>query len=725
MAERGGMGATLRSLVGSTALALSIACHAMPGAAQDRVDPRSQPTLFQADTLTYDRVNRVITAEGEVELSQGDRVLRADRIAYDQPGGRVTAEGDVALLEADGTVVFADRVDLDDTFSDGLIESLRLLFADGQSRLAAARGVRMDANRTELDRAVYSPCRVCADNPDPLWQLKAIKVTHDEEAKTVEYEDAFLEFFGIPVLYTPYFRHADPTVTRQSGFLLPRAGSSGRYGFWTQVPYFWAIAPDKDATITPFYTEDDGLILLGEYRQAFASGDLEIRGSGAYQKKRNSDNVQVGDEEFRSHIDAEGAFDIDDQWRWGFNVRQTSDDTFLRRFGILGDDFLESTGYVEATWDRSYVAADAFYWQGLLEDDDQGKTPFVPGRLRYDFISEPDRLGATWDIDASFTPVLTGEAESSYRTSGNLKWRLPHIGPSGDVTVLQAGIRGDGYWVNDVIQGDEGTFDGFTGRVVPYAALDWRYPFQRAYGTVQHVIEPFFQAYAAPNGGNPTEIPNTDSLSLDFDDANLLSLQRFPGLDRTEEGSRISYGLKSSFHGQNGGFGEIMVGQTYRFTEENEVYPTNSGLEEQTSDFVGRMIFRPHEFIDVYHRFRLDGEALDFQRNETDVTVGPRWLKASVGYVNLKADTEGSGLGEREQINSSLSLQVTDFWSASVNHEYDLRDDGGNLFWGGALNYLDECFGITVFVNREFTRDRDIEPSTNFGFRLRLLTLGS
>src|SRR5690606_145129 len=137
----------------------------------------------------------------------------------------------------------------------------------------------------------------------------------------IEYRDAWMEIYGIPVMYTPYLSHPDPTVKRKSGFLSPSFGLSEELGFHTQIPYFWAIGPDKDATIAPIFTGRQGLVMVGQYRQRVVDGELRLDGSATYAERgRVSGGVGEVEKEFRGHVDATGRFDIDDHWRWGFDV---------------------------------------------------------------------------------------------------------------------------------------------------------------------------------------------------------------------------------------------------------------------------------------------------------------------------------------------------------------------------------------------------------------------
>ena len=205
-----------------------------------RPDAQEQgPVLFRADRVNHDRELGIVVATGNVEMTHGGRVLLADTVSYNQRRNLVTATGNVSLLEPTGDVLFADHVELTDDFRDGIIENLRVLMSD-DARIAAVGGRRTGGNITEMRNAVYSPCRTCAGRTTgtPIWQIKAVKIVHNQKEQIVEYNDAFMEFFGVPVAYTPYLSHPDPTVKRKSGILAPSYGGDSELGVTLQVPYY-------------------------------------------------------------------------------------------------------------------------------------------------------------------------------------------------------------------------------------------------------------------------------------------------------------------------------------------------------------------------------------------------------------------------------------------------------------------------------------------------------
>ena len=181
-----------------------------------------QQMLVKANEIDYDYANHRVSAVGNVQIYYRNSTLEADRVIYDQTTKRLHAEGNVWLREADGKVTQGTIMDLSDNYRDGFVDSLRLDTPD-QTRMAAARAERTGGNTTIFHSGVYTACLPCKDDPKkpPLWQVKAMRIIHDQGEKMLYFEDMRLEFFGQPIAWLPYFSTPDPTVKRKSGVLVP------------------------------------------------------------------------------------------------------------------------------------------------------------------------------------------------------------------------------------------------------------------------------------------------------------------------------------------------------------------------------------------------------------------------------------------------------------------------------------------------------------------------
>ncbi len=672
------------------------------------------PVLITADRITHDENLGVVVASGDVELSRDRQVVLADSVSYNMRTDVVTASGNVSILDPSGHVIFANFAELTGDLREGFIRDVRILLSD-RSRLAAATGIRSGGNKSILKSGVFSPCELCREDPTraPLWQIKAAEVEHDQEAQVIRYRDAWLEIFGIPIVYVPYFEHPDPTVKRQSGFLAPTVGGSEILGSTYQQPYFWVISEDKDFTFSPIFTTKQGVVGVGKYREAFPNGALDLRGSATI-ADREKTNGNIESNAFRGHIDSTARFDINDAYRMGVDIQRATDDTYMRLYNFSSEQDLTSRAFVEGFNGRNYLSVNNYIYQGLRSTDIDTELPIIHPLAEYNYMSDPGVAGGKYTLDASLLALTRSEGRDSRRLSVALGWELPYTGPAGDVYNLVARVQGDGYWVDgvdtggDTVNSANATKSGLTGRVFPQIALQWRYPWVRHSGTSHQVIEPIAQVVIAPNGSNPGEIPNEDSQDFEFDDTNLFSLNRFTGVDRVSPGSRIDYGLKWTVTGDGGGWASAFVGQSYRLHGDS-IFEEGSGVEDQLSDIVGRMEIKPTYALDMHYRFRIDKDDFSARRNEFDLRVGPPALNLNLGYILIDPDAQADEFGGREELNWTLYSRLSKYWSAFGGMRLDLEAQETREANIG-LTYEDECFMIQTIGNRSFFSDREIEP---------------
>lgn len=711
------MGRIISKLVAPVmALAFGLfSAAAAPAQPVEAATDEEVPVLLQADEMSHDRELGIITARGNVEISRLDYVLIADTVTYNQRDDVMTAQGNVTILEPTGNVVFSHYMELTGDLKDGIVEDIRVILSDG-ARFAANGARRTGGVIHEMSKAVYSPCEVCREDPSraPLWQIKAIKIVHDQRRHEVSYRDAWLEVKGIPVAYTPYFSHPDPTVKRRSGFLFPSFGSLSDLGYVIRTPYFININPWQDATLTPIYTSDEGPVLAAEYRHRFRRGELNLAGSVT----NDSDN------ETRGHIDAEGRLDLNRTWRTGFDIERSTDDTYLRRYSFPSDSdkTLTSRVYAEGFRKRNYMAANAYAFQGLEEDDDPGETPLVLPMMEYHHVGEPDRLGGRTRLDTSVVALNRNEGTDTRRFSVTAGWDLPYVAPKGDIYTLSASVRGDVYHVSDLDRSDKPQYDGFSERMLYEVGLHWRYPLAKTHTNALQVLEPMASVIVSPYGGNPDTIPNDDSPEFEFDDTNLFSSNRFPGLDLVEGGPRVNYGLRWGIYGLGGGHTSFLIGQSVRM-HADDTFTEGSGLEDHVSDIVARAEISPGDYFDLTYKTRIDKEDFEVKRNEVSLSAGPDAFRLGSSYVFFDQQPNSEFSTSREEIRSNAAVKLNRFWRTEGAFVYDLEADEARSL-GLNLIYEDECLVFNTRFGRTFYEDRDIEPADTIYFTIGFKTLG-
>lgn len=703
----------LTSLV-IAAVSIGGACIVMPAQAQEPQDTEN-PATFSADDMTHDKELNVITARGHVEVNHADSTLLADSISYNQTTDTIRATGNVALHQPTGDILFGDVMEITGDLKNGMIEDLRAVMAD-RSRFAASQATLVNDETLTMNRALYSPCQVCKDDPSRplLWQLKAVKVVHDRKNKVIKYTDAWMEVAGIPVVYTPYLSFPDPTVKRKSGFLTPSVGSSTDLGLIVKVPYFYAIDDHSDVTLTPISLSNEVGAVAGEYREKFTKGEISANGSIAYDSKSRA----------YGHIASAARFDIDRTWRWGADVNRSSSDVYMRRYGFGSDETLTSKLYMEGFRENSYASISAMSFQGLRADDDSRTIPMVLPTAQYSYEGNPDKYGAYQKLDLNVTALTREQGTDSTRISVKPSWNISHIAPKGDIYKLSATMGVDFFHAQSLNAPTSrgGTYNGAALRLYPELAFDWSWPMARRGTTVTEVFEPIAQVIVSPYGGNSYKMANEDSLDFDFNDANLFSTNRFTGYDRVESGPRANYGLKWSVIGDGGGSTSFLLGQSYR-AKADDTFQVGSGLEDNFSDYVGKINITPGPHLNLLYRTRLDKDTLDFRRHELGANGTYSFLSYSTGYVFFDRQ-DGSEHPGRKELRYTLGSTITDNWSGSFSSVRDLSATGGPRSMKLNFIYDDECLTFDASFNRTFYQDREIRPTDSVLFRIVFKTLG-
>lgn len=377
-----------------------------------------------ADEAGYDKDLGVYVARGHVQVTKNGKTAMADTIAYNEQTKRIIASGHVAILEPNGDTYFGNYADITDDFNDGYMDTFRGLMAD-QSRLAANKMTRIDAAHTRLTRAAYTPCLPCQSDPTrkPLWQIYAADALRDTDAQTVTYHDAWMEMWGVPIFWTPWFRHPDFGVQRQSGLLTPGFSYSKKGGFQVRVPYFQTIGPDKDLTLTPIFHVDSepdktpGAAGMVQYRERVNNGMFELGGSMTIQDRpSNTDSGDGVDENaFRGHIEGNGLFDLSDDWRAGFNFKNATDKDYLRQYHLGSSRWLEDNAYAEGFFGRSYASANTYAFQSTRTDLNNSSAPYVAPKLDYNFLSEPLWANSVASFDADTMNIVRRNGENQFR----------------------------------------------------------------------------------------------------------------------------------------------------------------------------------------------------------------------------------------------------------------------------------------------------------------------
>lgn len=584
-------------------------------------EARKDDKMFvEATELRYDSEKNTVSAEGDARVYYQGRVLEADRVIYDRNSGRVYAEGHAKLTEADGTILRADHFDLTDDFRNGFIESLQADTTQ-KTQLSAPHAERIEGDTTVFDKGTYTACSACAaceNNPDipPLWRVRAKRIVHKNDEQMIYYEDASLEFLGVPIAYVPFFSSPDPTVRRKSGILSPHLIPSTSYlGFGVGIPIFWTLAPNYDLTFTPTYLTKQGFLATAEWRHRLENGEYFIRANGIDQLNKTVFALPpygAGNENFRGSFESKGKVYIADQWKFGWEFTLLSDKFFLNDYHIPNQTvstyyFSETTStvYLTGQSDRAYFDLRGYAFEGLSTHDFQPQQPSAHPVWDYNKTFDIDPatsygIGGQAELDFNLTSLSA--AAASYQSVGtqvldnayNLYNVCTNYVPGQAVgTCLLRGVGGDYTRV---------TLDG-----------SWK----------RKLIDPLGEVWT------PFAFAHLNGEWLDLNTTNTYTFANANGVSTFSNYSQLNFlGNKDSSL-----YGAIVpgVGLEYRYPFLAKTSFGSVGFEP-----IGQIIMRPDQPIGSYSLVNLDAQSLVFD----DSTLFD-WSKYS-GYDRFETGTRAN-----------------------------------------------------------------------------------
>ncbi|NNG51097.1 LPS-assembly protein LptD [Sphingomonas sanguinis] len=726
---------------------------AAPSAAQDLQDRAVAPppsegpapynpdqVRFSAEQLEYDINADIVTATGEVRmLRQGER-LRADKVTWNRKTGKVLATGNIAVTNPQGDIAYGDQIELTDSLKDGVVDNMLVVLEQG-GRLAAVRGTRQQDGTVNLERAAYTPCAVETSEgcpKEPSWKITAVRVTYRPDRERVYFNGAKLNLFGLPTIPLP--RLSAPVGSGgDSGFLTPDIRLDRVNGVELAAPYYWKLAPNKGLTVTPHIFTAVLPMLEAQYEALTTKGAFRITGYGTASRRSddlNTLNPTDTSQAFRGYLDAVGRYQFSPEWSLSGSMRITTDRTFLRRYDISRDDRLRTTASLEHIDADSYFALTGWYVETLRVNDPQGQQPIALPELDYRRRFNDPWLGGKFEMQLNTLAISRTAGQDTQRAFASMRWDLRRLTDWGQEVTFTAYGRADAYNANNiattplVYQG----LEGFQARGIGALAVDVKWPFVGELWGGSQRFTPRVQIVASPKIRN-IEIPNEDARSVDLEDSNLFALNRFPGYDRFEDSTRITYGAQWALTLPGFTF-DTIVGQSFRLNDRPTILYPGTGLSDRWSDIVGRTDIRFRDFVSLTHRFRLDKDSFTVRRNEIDATVGSRTTYAQVGYLRLKRNifTSIEDLQDREEVRLAGRVQFARFWSAFGSTVIDLTDrseDALSLSNGFdpirhrlGVQYEDDCLRLGFTWRRDYVNTGDARAGNSFLLTLAFTNLG-
>ena len=696
-----------------------------------------QPVHVEADQVYYDKVQNLVYAHGKVVLVQDKQTIMAEELVYYRNDHLVYALKDVVMLKEDGNVYFSDEAKLNLNTKEGIAVNFKGRM--GSKGLVAARGAAMiDNTHMELEDFVYSPCKVCKENlrsDYPLWEIRAANAELDKEAERIYYKHAFLEAFGVPVFYTPYFSTPSPGAKRKSGLLPPRVRLSSIFGPRITTPYYLNIASDKDITYSPTFSQKLGTLNEVEFRHKIAAGEYVFKTSFTHTDKVNKQNIVLPGKAWRGHVELKGEFNVHKNGYLDTNAKLLYDKpkNYLRTYSISHDQVLTNDFNYRYFDDNNFYSARSLIFQGLrLVDDTKTTLNALPILDAYYEKKLPAVYSSRFYTAMNAANLLSREGNSYQRF--NLKPGIitPVKLPYGQLASIETSLRSDFYIIRHkpIIKKmllNDTAFNENKLRLYPEVYSEWSWPFVNYIQKHPVIIEPVVGLAIAPRVRKLKNV-DSDSQAPEISAVNIFTNNRFTGYDKIEDGNRINYGLRANVRSDYFKNLNIIAGQVLRQHNDSE-FDIKGGLAGTKSNYATKVVLQLNDTISLSHRARFDHKTLTPMRNEFNLSISnPTYFISGIyAGVNRKAlDIINEQKFLREVLLQAGYNIYDAFWLkghvyAGLKKKVRLRQS--MIEDGISLEYRGDCLIFEIGLKRDIPKlTTDAKAATTKYFRFIIPT---
>lgn len=658
---------------------------------------------------------------GNVEVNRAGQQMKANRATYDQVSGNVSAQGDVIVRDSD-IILNADQGEWSLTDDKGSMIDAEYRLRESHARGEASHVHRKGKTLTKLKNASYTTCAP----GDNAWILQSSRVDLDHVESVGTAEDVVVRLGGMPIFYTPYISFP-LNDERKSGFLTPAVGNSDETGFDVSTPYYWNIAPNKDATLTPRYMSDRGLMLRGEFRYLYEKGEgvVDAGFMGSDDLKNDGDDVNPNYDEDRKHFSWQNKSRLSSKWKTNLDYNYVSDDEYLEDFGSnlsltsithLNRDF--NASYNDVNW--NFVGR----VQGFQTLTDTSKPYQRLPQLKLTGSFPEQLMGLTFGLSSEYVDFDHDDKVAGERLHLAPSVSLPWRSPAAFITP-RVELNHTRYDLDDNVPS---TIDDSPTRTVPITSIDSGLFFERELtfgnsGYLQTLEPRAFYLYVPHR--NQDDLPDFDTSLKTFNMGQLFSYNRFSGTDRIGDANQLSLALTSRLIDQETGREKLRLtlGQIRYFDDRDVSLGTTYNNSRSGSDLVAEVA------ASISKEWSLRSE-IQWDHHESNTNMAATTLRyrndngrvLNMAYRYRRDDVRPKN--ELEQIDVSARLPLNKQWSVVGRWYRSLKDDTTYESLGG-IEYESCCWATRLMV-RDYVNDAsDDDRNLAVFFQLELKGLGN
>ncbi len=645
-----------------------------------------------ADQIIYKNNGAILTAVGNVKISYKQYELRTPKLTFDKTANKLSATNPIELRMDEKLTILASSAQISSDFKTIITEHVSALI-EKKFFVKSDKVEQLSNGNSVFYSSVGTTCEVCLSSPTPMWQIKSEKIYHDPAKRQLSFRNAWMEFMGAPLIYTPYLRIPEPGIKRATGLLTPKILTSNLLGVGLKQPYYIKIDKSSDMTVSIVKTSKTNLLLEAEYRKLLNKGEFTI--SGAV-KPPTSESLVDG------YFQLNGNAKISQTTNLSFDTTAVSDSGFLGRYGYNDTDRLTSKIAFNQQRKNSYSEISATYFTSFR--DNFQEEYIVAPNFYTRYFRNIHSLGLSTGTEISLVALTRANLENNVRFNTSVDANREFKIGRGLAVTGTAKLSANLYRKQKnnskvrLLQHHD-----------PTLAIELNAPVFRELDNRLDVIKPTLQLIYNPDLRINDEIPIIDSQQVKLDQTSLFSLNRFSGLDKQEAGLRLNAGAQYSVK-RNGPFSyDLALGQIFRSDRSNQ-FSEGSGLSGIKSDILisGNVNYKS---LVTLHGQQLYDQALNLKQAETILNFERDDKKLSGGLIYLEADPNENRPENITELTLGVDSNLTYNWIGSLDLRRNLKANE-NINAALRFSYENECSRINLSFIRRFTETNALPADT-------------
>ena len=661
--------------------------------------------VIESNKINYDLNNRKIISQDYSEIfDEFDNIYKVDGFEYSIKDKVVKLNNLVAEDKYKNSFL-VDLSYLDLIKKELVAKDISMNFkliedSENEPRLKGRSLVSNEKN-TIVKKGTFTFCK--KREKCPPWEMRADEIRHDKQKKTIYYKNASLKIYDKKIFYFPKFFHPDPTVKRQSGFLIPKFQDNSATGLSLNLPYFFAIAENRDITLTPRFFGNDKFLVQSEFREknknSFHIADLsQFISSGNNSKGHLFYNF---DKDFEN--------DIFDDVELNLKLEQVSDETYLKA-NKIESPIINNQSNLSNSLSLNMYREDLTINTNLdvyedLTKNDSDKYEYVPNFSFSKVINDNYAFNSKGYYKNYNTNITEKVLINNFEFQSNLKYF--DNGVINEKKVLFKNVNTD---ANNSVNFKNKD----TNSIIPSIQTNYTLPLNKESEKFNNILTPKFSLRLS--------IPHTkDIRSIDrkISYKNIYDFDRLGVEESSEGGISATYGYEYVKIDKSSLDQKIKFGFANNLRiEENKDLPVNGNLGKKVSDFVGIFEYKYNDNLKFNYDFSLKNNLMDKNYELFGFEYYLKNLSTKFEYFN-ENNTSLRNSYLKNETRYNFNDKNSFIFETSENKEKSFTE-----FYNLIYQYENDCLKAGIEYNKEYYSDQDLKPSENLLFKITILPFG-